>query len=46
MTDEEIKKEFLLKTYSNIHYEEGKRVLELNKQSLKKFFNANEIIIK
>lgn len=46
MTDEEIRKEFLLRTYSNTHSEDGRKVLELNKTNLKKFFDIDEIIIK
>lgn len=46
MTDEKIRREFLLITYSNIYSEDGRKVLELNERNLKKFFNVNEIIIK
>lgn len=46
MTDEEIRREFLLRTYSNTHSEDGRKVLELNKRNLKKFYKVDEIIIK
>lgn len=38
--------DFLIQTQSNISYQDGKRVLELNKQALKDYFFVNEIIIK
>jgi hypothetical protein len=37
---------FLIQTNSNIHYQNNERILELNKDELKKYFNVNEIIIK
>lgn len=46
MTDEEIRREFLLRTYSNTYSEDERKVLELNKRNLKKFYEVDEIIIK
>lgn len=43
MTNDEIKSYFLQQTESNIHYENGQKVLEINLSAMKKFFNVKEI---
>lgn len=40
------KSNFLIQINSNIYYQNNERILELNKEGLKKYFNVTEIIIK
>ena len=35
--------DFLLQTFSNIYYQDGERILELNKKGLKGFFSVDKI---
>lgn len=45
MTDEEFKKYFYKKTGSNVHYEDGERVLELSLDGLQEFFEVIDVIM-
>ena len=42
MTDEELKKYILKETHSNVHYEDGERVLELSLDGLLDFFDVTD----
>ena len=42
MTDDELKKYILKETHSNVHYEDGERVLELSLDGLLDFFDVTD----
>lgn len=46
-TMDELKKEFLMKTKSNIHYDENleKKILEMSETELKDFFNVERVFL-
>lgn len=45
MTEEELRQCFLEKTYSNVHYENGERVLELSLDGLQEYFEVIDVIL-
>lgn len=45
MTDEDFKEFFYKKTRSNVHYEDGERILELSLEGLQDFFEVIDVIL-
>lgn len=45
MTDDEIRQYVLEKCLSNIHYENGERILELSLNGLQDYFNVIDVIM-